>query len=504
MAERLVMVDHTTDPAAEALLDRHDIEMALAPLGAEWSADAGPWPPITGGALDSRVLRPGEIFFALPGEHVHGARFVVEALARGAALAIVARGDRAWVPDAADPRRVVWVDDAQAALTALGRTARARARDLTVIGVTGSYGKTTTKDMIAAVLAPAFPVHRTPGNYNNHLGVPLTLLGLKPEHRAAVIELGMNAPGEIATLAALAAPRLGVVTGIGRAHLAGLGSKAAIIAAKLELTAALGPHGLLVIPADDPDLLSAAKRTGVRLLTVGTGSSSVRPELAATSIAVNADGVSFQLRGLGLDGLGVTLPVPGRVLVLNALLALAVGATLGVPSAAMVAALAQIQLPARRFTLRRAGDLIVLDDCYNANPESMAAALTMLGELAVSRRIGVLGDMRELGDITRAAHTEVGDRAGRVLDRLYVIGDEAATMAAAAREAGMASTAIVIANDRDALARQVVADLAAGDGILVKASRALGLEVVVDSILAAEAGRAADRETDGTRARSGA
>jgi UDP-N-acetylmuramoyl-tripeptide--D-alanyl-D-alanine ligase len=337
--------------------------------------------------------------------------------------------------------------------------------------------------MVAAVLEPVFPVHRTPGNFNNHLGVPVTLLGLTRRHRAAVVELGMNAPGEIAALAALAAPQVGVLTGVGRAHLAGLGSRSAIISAKLELAAALGRDGRLLLPADDPELLAAARGTGTRLLTVSLAGAAA--DLVAEAIRVDETGVRFDVRGLGLDGLQVTLAVPARVLVTNALLALAAGATLAVPGPAMAAALARMKLPARRLTVRRAGPLLVLDDCYNANPESMAAALATLGALALRRRIAVLGDMRELGSFAREAHAELGARAAAIADRLYVVGDEAETVAGAAQGAGMAAGDVVVAADVPALIARLIPDLIPGDGVLVKASRALGFEAVVEALLAA-------------------
>jgi UDP-N-acetylmuramoyl-tripeptide--D-alanyl-D-alanine ligase len=357
-----------------------------------------------------------------------------------------------------------------------------------VVAVTGSFGKTTTKDMVAAVLAPALRVHATAGNLNNHLGVPLTLLGLTRRHQAAVLELGMSAPGEILALATLAQPAIGVLTGVGRAHLAGLGSRAAVLRAKLELAAVLGPKGRLVLSADDPEVLAAARATGVPLLTAsaaaGSGSAA-GADLTAESVAVSESGVRFRVRGRGLDGLEVALPVPARVLMGNALLALLVGSELGVGGREMAQALARIVLPARRLTLRRLRGLLVLDDCYNANPESMAAALATLGELPVGRRVGVLGDMRELGEATRPAHEELGQRAAAVLDLLFVLGTEAETVAAAAIAAGMPASAVTVAPDRAALVQSVIAGARPGDGILVKASRALGLEVVVEALGAA-------------------
>jgi UDP-N-acetylmuramoyl-tripeptide--D-alanyl-D-alanine ligase len=480
--------------APQVVLDYPAILEALAGLAPEIGAGvlahpAPPvqGPPITGASLDSRSIRPGELFVALPGVHAHGARFVPSAFAAGAALAIVARRDASLVPAAADLSRLLWVDDALAALTALGRAARRRLPHLRVVAVTGSYGKTTTKEMVSAVLASSLRVHRTPGNFNNHLGVPITLLGLTARHQAAVVELGMNAPGEIGALAALAAPEIGVVTGIGRAHLAGLGTRQAIIAAKLELASVLGPNGLLVLPAGDSELKAAARRAGPRLITVASGddASGAGADLAAEAVTVDAGGVRFRLRGLGLDGIEVTLRTPARILVTNALLALAVGAALELDGSAAARALEAIRLPDRRLALKRAGSVLVLDDCYNANPESMAAALATLAELEVGRRIGVLGDMRELGAASGAAHRELGERAARVLDRLYLLGEEAATVAAAARAAGMPEAAVIEARDREDLTRQVLGDLRPGDGVLVKASRAVGLEAVVEAVLRA-------------------
>ncbi len=418
---------------------------------------------ITGATIDSRTVRPGDLFVALPGTHAHGAAFVAQALAAGASLAVIARGDGGRVSPGADRSRILWVDDAVAALTALGSAARRRWPHLQVVAVTGSYGKTTTKEMVAAVLGGGLRVHRTPGNLNNHLGVPLTLLGLTAHHQAAVIELGMNAPGEIGALATLASPQTGVLTGVGRAHLAGLGSRQAIIAAKLELANVLGRQGLLVLPAGDPELLAAARDKGVPLRTVSAdpGAHPVAADLTADSIALAPGGgeVRFRVRGLGLDGLEIELKTPSRVLVINALLALAVGAHLGVERGAMARALASVVPPERRLSLKRAGEIQVLDDCYNANPESMAAALATLADLDARRRIAVLGDMRELGSATEDAHRELGERAARVADRLLVIGEERGIVAAAARRAGMTAGTVVEAKDREELIRQVVADL---------------------------------------------
>jgi UDP-N-acetylmuramoyl-tripeptide--D-alanyl-D-alanine ligase len=490
---------------SELVLDYTAILQALDGQHPEPAATVADEPEIdgmTGASIDSRTLRPGQLFVALPGTHSHGARFLSAAFAAGAALALVARRDQELVPPEADRTRIVWVDDAGVSLTALGRAARRRHAKLTMVCVTGSYGKTTSKEMVAAALASSLHVHRTPGNYNNQLGVPITLCGLTRRHQAAVVELGMNAPGEIALLAALAAPQVGVLTGVGRAHLAGLKSRAAIIAAKLELAGALGRSGQLILPADDQELLAAARRTGTRLLTVsagwragsepGRGSPGAPPDLIAEEVRVTPAGVRFRIRGLDLDGLEVELATPVRVLVLSALLALAVGQSLGLGGAAMAAALGRAELPARRLSLLRAGDVVILDDSYNANPESMAAALATLAELDLGRRVAVLGDMRELGTASHQAHVELGTRAAESLDRLFVIGEESATVARAARAAGLPDAAVIEPASRDELIRDLLRELEPGDGLLVKASRSLGLEAVVEAVLAARPTPAAD------------
>jgi UDP-N-acetylmuramoyl-tripeptide--D-alanyl-D-alanine ligase len=470
------------------------IAVALAELHPEWGGRGMPGTEEPGGAIygatiDSRTLRPGDLFVALPGEQTHGASHAAAAIAAGAALVLMASRDRTLLAPEVDLRRVLFVDDALQGLTALGQAARALHPQLDVVCVTGSFGKTTTKDMVAAVLGTTRRVYATRGNLNNHLGVPLTLLGLTGEHQAAVIELGMSAPGEIAALATLARPRIGVLVGVGRAHLAGLGSRAAILHAKLELATALGAQGTLVLPADDSTVLNAARLTGTRLLTVSVAPerlpAATQPDLAAEAIAISPAGVTFRVRGRGLDGLEVALPTPARVLVGNALLSLLVGSELGIAGPAMARGLAHMNFPARRLTLRRAGEILILDDCYNANPESMTAALQTLAELRVGRRLGVLGDMRELGTATRGAHEELGRQAGHVLDHLFAIGEEAVVVAEAAVAAGMPPSAVTVVQDRVALARAVVARARPGDLVLVKASRALGLEVVVEALLAA-------------------
>ena len=450
-----------------------------------------PGAAIYGATIDSRTVRPGDLFVALAGERTHGATHAAAALAAGAALVLLARQDRALLPPDVDQSRMLLVDDALQGLTALGRAARAAHPALEVVCVTGSFGKTTTKEMVSAVLSTARRVHATRGNLNNHLGVPLTLLGLTAEHQAAVIELGMSGPGEILALATLARPAIGVLTGVGRAHLAGLGSRAAILHAKLELATALGKTGTLVLPADDPSVLAGARATGTPLLTVSVAPerlpAGTRADLVAESIAITPAGVTFAVRGRALDGLQISLPTPARVLVGNALLSLVVGAELGISGPTMAQGLARMKFPERRLTLRRAGEILVLDDCYNANPESMTAALQTAAELPASRRLGVLGDMRELGTATRGAHEELGRQAAQALDHLFAIGDEATVVVEAAVKAGMPASAVTVVQDRVALARAVVALARPGDLVLVKASRALGLEVVVDALLAAHA-----------------
>ncbi len=423
--------------------------------------------PVSGVSTDSRSVRPGELYVALSGERFDGHDFVSAAVAGGAALALVSRP-----ADAAVPQLVV--PDTLAALHALAAAHRARF-DIPVVGLTGSNGKTTTKEMIAAVLAPLGPVHRTPGNLNNHIGVPLTLLGLSGEHRAAVVEMGMNHAGEIRVLAALARPGVAVITNAGRAHLEGLGGREAVADAKSEIAERLGHEDTLIYFGDDALLRDKNARRSCRRRTFGFGPS---VDCNATDIAgLGFNGVEFTASGFGRVRIGL----PGRHNVLNALAALAVADVLGVDHAAAVAGLLRVRPAPGRMQVKPAGDITVIDDSYNANPDSMRAALDLLRETEAGRRIAVLGEMLELGRASESLHREIGAAAAFV-DRLFAIGPSASLLAEAAVNAGLPPERIHVARDIAALESALVPVLTAGDVVLIKGSRGMALERLLPAL----------------------
>jgi UDP-N-acetylmuramoyl-tripeptide--D-alanyl-D-alanine ligase len=375
---------------------------------------------------------------------------------------------------------VVRVDDAFGALARLGRAARDAMHDATVVGITGSAGKTGTKDLTAAALAPKFHVHASPGSYNNEAGVPLTLLSAPSATEALVLEMGARARGDIAALCAIARPTVGVITNIGLAHAGPLGGRAGVAQAKGELLEALDAHGLAVLDADDPATPGLAARTTARILLVSGGSADA--EVRASAISLDAElRPTFTLDSPWGRGT-VALAVRGAHQVMNATLAAAVGLARGVAFDEIAASLATVQpAPWRMEVVRTADDVVVLDDAYNANPSSMAVALEALARVDVrGRRLAVLGEMRELGELSEREHTALGVLVGTTaVDALVAVGPEAAPLAAAARGAGVSVTEVP---DAAAALEAVSGFVVAGDAVLVKGSRAVGLELVATAL----------------------
>ena len=431
---------------------------------------------ILGGAVDSRLVERGNLFVALPGERVDGHDFVGTALAAGAAGVLVGRAVDAAELEGGDATVVV-VDDPLRALQAVAAAWRLRFDPL-VVGITGSIAKTSTKEAVATVLGAAMPTLRNEGNLNNEIGLPLTVLRLRSEHRAAVLEMGMYVGGEIRDLAAIGRPEIGVVTAVQAVHLSRIGTIEAIERAKGELVEALPADGVAVLNADDERVRRMAARTAARIVTYGfADDAEVRAERV---VSRGVAGMAFDLETA--DGRRpVEIPTLGRLAVHNALAGAAVGLAAGLPLDTIAGALAAGWSAPHRGQLVNAGDVTLVDDSYNASPGSVVAALELLGGLP-GRRIAVLGEMLELGDDHDDGHRRVGAAAADAVDRLVVVGDGAAGIVAGA-DGGRAVVEHV--PDRDAARDRLLATLQPGDVVLVKASRGVALDVLVDELVAA-------------------
>jgi UDP-N-acetylmuramoyl-tripeptide--D-alanyl-D-alanine ligase len=438
----------------------------------------------TGIATDSRRVRPEEVFLALVGATHDAHRFLPEVLARGVRSLVV---DAAHLDPAAAAAweaaglTVVAVADTTHALGALGGFQRRRAA-ARVVALTGSSGKTTTRAMTAAVAARGFRVLASEGNFNNEVGLPLTLLRLAPAHEVAVVELGTNHFGEIDRLGAMATPDIGLITNVGPAHLEFLGSLEGVRRAKGELLSHIQPEGRAVLNADDPHLRILAATCPVPVLFFGQDPAAA---VRARDIAAGTAESRFVLE-LPDGRLPVALPTPGRFMVANALAAAAVGHLLGLaPEAIRDGLEAFAPLGGRLRVIPTRAGWHVIDDSYNANPASMAAAIRTLAEAPGRRRaILVAGDMRELGAGAADLHREVGALAAAAgLDALFAAGEHAPDTAAGALAGGMAAGAVHVA-PVEAVAEALGAMLQPGDWVLVKGSRAMGMERVVQALLA--------------------
>jgi len=347
--------------------------------------------------------------------------------------------------------------------------------------VTGSIAKTSTKEAVAAVLAAAMPTLRNEGNQNNEIGLPLTVLRLRGQHRAAVLEMGMYVGGEIADLARIGRPEIGIVTAVQPVHLSRIGTIEAIEQAKGELVEALPDDGVAILNADDERVRRMASRTSARAMTYGFApDADVR---ADDVVSRGADGMRFRLVAAGIDR-QVAIPSLGRLAVHNALAGAAVGLAAGIPLETIVAGLAAGWSAPHRAELSRAGEVTIVDDSYNASPGSVAAALELLAGMD-GRRIAVLGEMLELGSEHDAGHRRVGEAAARLADRLIVVGDGATGVADGALAADMAPDAIATVPDRAAALERLLVELRPGDVVLVKASRGIALDLLVDELRAA-------------------
>jgi UDP-N-acetylmuramoyl-tripeptide--D-alanyl-D-alanine ligase len=448
------------------LIEQLTDKLGAKPLNISESARSQAIPKVV---TDTRELQAGEVFLALRGDRFDGHTFVESAIQQGAIAAIV---DAAYAPSSDAPGSetlpLLQVQDTLQTYQAIGRWWRDRF-EIPVIAITGSVGKTTTKELIAAILSTQGQVLKTQANNNNEIGVPKTLLELTADHDYAVIEMGMRAAGEIALLTQIARPTIAVITNVGTAHIGRLGSEQAIADAKCELLQQLSPMGIAILNHDNSRLMAtAAKVWQGKTITYGLEGGDLRGELI--------DPITIAVEGKSLP-----LPLSGRHNALNYLAALAVAKALSIDASTSTERLA-IDLPkGRSRRLELPNDIVILDETYNAGLESMTAALHLLAETPGQRRIAVLGTMKELGDRSSEFHHQVGQLAAELnLDGLLILADAAESQA-------MATGAALLQAEQFANHAAVVARLKElvqpGDRLLFKASRAVRLEQVVEGLV---------------------
>lgn len=449
----------------------------------------GDEPEVREVVIDSREIEPGDVFVAFRGDRLDGHDYVQEAFARGAIAALVAqpvvmdaqtidlRGGSAGPAALAEAPVQVVVADTMGALQQWARDWRSRF-ELPVTGITGSVGKTTTKELAFAVLSRRFHTLKSEGNYNNEIGLPLTLLKLREEHEQAVLEMAMYARGEIALLCELAQPSIGVVTIIGPVHMSRLGSLEAIVAAKQELVEALPPHGVAILNYDEPLVKQMAAHTQAQVFTYGLDS---RADLWADEIeSMGLDGVRFTLHH-GQDVMRIHVPLLGRHSVHTALCATAVGLAAGMRWEEIADGLQDERTQLRLVTANGPHGSLILDDTYNASPESVIAALNLLKDLP-GRRIAVLGDMLELGPAEERSHRLVGRRVKGVAHILVTVGMRGRLIAEEALQDGMPVGQVYSVQHPGEAVPLLEKLIGAQDVILVKGSRAVELDQIVAAL----------------------
>lgn len=421
-------------------------------------------------STDSRDLRSGDVFWALPGDRYDGHNFAAEAHRAGAGL-IVCQSERA----AEIPGNKLVVDDTTAALGRLARWYRRRQESL-IIGVTGSVGKTTTKELVHLALRTQYRGFCSPGNFNNLIGLPKSLLQLQHDDEYAVLEMGASQAGDIRALATMAEPEVGIVTSIGKAHLASFGSLEGVMAAKGELLESLPETGFAVLPGDCPLLRSMASKARCRTIFVGM---EPHNEIRATDVVATAQQVTFSIQQQPFQ-----VALPGGALLGNALCAVATALEMGVPLDVIADGLAEFQPLPGRGQVRQLEACTVIDDCYNASPASVAAAcerLAIMDVLPQGRRFALLGDMRELGPNAAAEHSAIGARLAQLpIDGLLAFGSHARDLADGALQQGWKSGRVVATDSLEVLLAMLDCWLEPTDLLLIKGSRAMQLERVVE------------------------
>lgn len=430
---------------------------------------------------DTRKIAPGALFVALKGERFNGEDFAAQAVEAGAAGVLVSSSYEGAVDL---PATIIQaVGDTQRAYQQLAGFWRQKFQ-IPVIAITGSNGKTTTKDMTASVLAAKFPVLKTQANFNNEIGLPYTLLQLNEMHRAAVVEIGMRGLNQISTLAPFAAPSIGIVTNVGETHIELLGSIENIAKAKAELVEAIPAGGTVILNNDNPYTAAMKDKAaeGVMVITFGIEKDA---DIKAENLVSNEHSTSFDCRiGRSGETCQLTIPMLGRHNVSNALAAVAAGYCLGLTAQEIARGLSELHMTGMRFECRKLGEYNIINDAYNASPMSMEASLATLHELTAAkgrRAIAVLGDMLELGHVAVAAHRKVGAQAvGAGVAAVVTLGEMGHEIAAGASEAGLG--AVFACDTHQQAAEQLKALLMPGDTVLFKGSRGMAMEKIIDLI----------------------
>ncbi len=429
---------------------------------------------ITGISTDSRKIQKGDLFIPLIGENFDGHDYIELAFKQGASAALSQRKD-VYFPGKA----IIMVDNTLKALQALAGYYRDR-YSIPFIGITGSVGKTSTKEMVASALGVKYNVLKNEGNLNNEIGVPLTIFRLNESHEAAVIEMGMSGFGEIRALTEIVKPKVGIITNIGISHIEKLGSRQNILKAKLEILEGLQPGGLVILNGDDVLLSGVRGLLAERTVSYGLEEG---VEYQAFNIKSNGEhGVDFDV---AVDGAEYTIhvPIPGIHNVYNALAAVAAGNELGVPVEEIAAGISQFNPGKMRLNIIKSNGMKIINDAYNSSPQSVKAALDVLQEMDADRRIAVLGDMLELGEWSVKAHTDTGVNAAKAdLDYIVTVGSSAMDIAKGAVEAGFDSGRTAAFGDNEKAAEYLSKLVKPGDAILVKGSRGMKMEQIVNAL----------------------
>lgn len=425
-----------------------------------------------GAGNDSRKIQAGELFVALQGQR-DGHEFIPAAFANGASAVLCSHCD-------GDYPAIV-VDDPHAALGDIARQERMRL-GMKVVAVTGSVGKSTTKEMIASVLQTKYRVSKTPANHNNDIGMPMAILAMPEDTQVAVLEMGMNHFGEIAYLSGIGRPDIGVIVNIGTMHIEHLGSRDGILRAKLEILEGMNDGGSIIMNGDDALLWNLHRKK--KPAPVYFGIANTQCAVCGEEVAQSEEGLSFTIR-TAQHTFPVKLMIDGQHNVMNALCATAVAMQLQVEPENIQKGLAEFRNMQGRQQIYQAGEFTIIEDCYNAGPESMAAALNVLNHKP-GRHVAVLGDMLELGVCTTAEHYKVGRIAAQKADMLFAYGPTSKKMRKGAVTGGMMQTAAFAFEDKDALVRALKQNVRAGDVILIKGSRGMHMEAVLEQFLKQE------------------